>query len=50
MQDFSAQAREDFASAKRRIRPFILRRLKREVAQELPPRIEETLNCEMYES
>ena len=31
----------------RRIRPFILRRLKSEVAQELPPRQEQVLYCEL---
>ena len=31
----------------RRIRPFILRRLKSEVAQELPPRQEQILYCEL---
>lgn len=30
-----------------RIRPFILRRLKKDVAKELPPRIENILNCEL---
>ena len=32
-----------------RIRPFVLRRLKREVAPELPPRTEMTLHCELSE-
>jgi SNF2 family DNA or RNA helicase len=32
---------------KARIKPFILRRLKREVAPELPPRTEVVLNCEL---
>ncbi|MBI4705083.1 MAG: DEAD/DEAH box helicase [Deltaproteobacteria bacterium] len=32
-----------------RIRPFVLRRLKREVAPELPPRIETVLLCELSE-
>jgi len=30
-----------------RIKPFVLRRLKREVAPELPPRTETVLNCEL---
>ncbi len=33
----------------RRIRPFLLRRLKREVAPELPPRTEVVLECELSE-
>jgi len=33
-----------------RIRPFILRRLKREVATELPPRTEMVLHCELSET
>ncbi len=33
-----------------RVRPFILRRLKREVAPELPPRTEVTLCCELSEA
>jgi SNF2 family DNA or RNA helicase len=32
---------------KSRIKPFILRRLKKEVAPELPPRIEQILHCEL---
>ena len=32
---------------RRRIRPFVLRRLKREVAPELPPRTEVVLRCEL---
>jgi superfamily II DNA or RNA helicase len=35
---------------RRRIRPFVLRRLKREVAPELPPRTEVVLRCELRES
>jgi superfamily II DNA or RNA helicase len=35
------------AELKARIKPFILRRLKREVAPELPPRTEVVLNCEL---
>jgi len=31
----------------RRIRPFLLRRTKEEVAPELPPRVEEDIRCEM---
>ncbi|HYD48630.1 MAG TPA: SNF2-related protein, partial [Terriglobales bacterium] len=33
-----------------RIRPFVLRRLKRDVAPELPPRTEVVLHCELAES
>ena len=33
-----------------RVRPFILRRLKREVAPELPPRTEVTLHCELSDA
>src|SRR5690606_271002 len=32
---------------RRRIRPFVLRRLKSEVAKELPPRIDVVLRCEL---
>ncbi|MFV8750647.1 SNF2-related protein [Nannocystaceae bacterium ST9] len=32
---------------RRRIRPFVLRRLKREVAKELPPRTDVVLRCEL---
>jgi len=32
---------------RRRIRPFVLRRLKHEVARELPPRQEQVLSCEL---
>lgn len=32
---------------RRRIKPFVLRRLKREVAKELPPRIDVVLRCEL---
>jgi SNF2 family DNA or RNA helicase len=35
------------ARLRERIRPFLLRRLKREVAPELPPRTEITLRCEL---
>ena len=34
---------------RRRIRPFVLRRLKKEVARELPPRSEVVLRCELDE-
>ncbi len=34
---------------RRKIRPFVLRRLKKEVAPELPPRIEAILYCELEE-
>jgi superfamily II DNA or RNA helicase len=45
-------AEGDLDAAKRlrqRIRPFVLRRLKREVAKELPPRTEVILNCTLNE-
>ncbi|MEM9493621.1 MAG: DEAD/DEAH box helicase, partial [Myxococcota bacterium] len=45
-------SRGDGASAARlraRIRPFVLRRLKREVAPELPPRTDAILHCELDE-
>jgi superfamily II DNA or RNA helicase len=35
---------------RRRIRPFVLRRLKREVATELPPRTDAVLTCELEPS
>ena len=38
------------ARLRERIRPFVLRRLKREVAPELPPRTEIVLHCELSES
>jgi hypothetical protein len=38
------------ARLRERIRPFVLRRLKREVAPELPPRTEVVLRCELGES
>ncbi|MDR0966560.1 MAG: DEAD/DEAH box helicase [Myxococcales bacterium] len=37
------------AALRERIRPFVLRRLKREVASELPPRTESILRCELSE-
>lgn len=37
------------ASVRARIRPFVLRRLKKDVAPELPPRTEVTLRCEFNE-
>ncbi len=42
-----AEARE---ALRRRIRPFILRRLKSEVAQDLPPKAEHVVLCEMGEA
>lgn len=45
----SALTPERTAQIRRRIKPFILRRLKRDVAPELPPRIETTLACELSE-
>jgi len=38
------------ARLRERIRPFLLRRLKTEVARELPPRSEDVLHCELSES
>ena len=37
------------AALRRRLKPFVLRRLKSEVARELPPRQEQTLYCELGE-
>jgi superfamily II DNA or RNA helicase len=42
-------AREPLERLRERIRPFFLRRLKREVAPELPPRTETTLRAELGE-
>jgi SNF2 family DNA or RNA helicase len=39
--------RQALAWLRRRVRPFVLRRLKREVAPELPPRTEMVLTCEL---
>jgi superfamily II DNA or RNA helicase len=57
-QDFQEQlvepiARGDADAAARlreRIRPFLLRRMKREVASELPPRTDMLLHCELSEA
>ncbi|MBI2921099.1 MAG: SNF2 helicase associated domain-containing protein [Planctomycetes bacterium] len=38
---------EAMASLRRRVRPFILRRLKEEVARDLPPKTETLLHCEL---
>lgn len=38
------------ATLRERIRPFVLRRLKREVARELPPRTDVVLRCELSTS
>jgi SNF2 family DNA or RNA helicase len=38
---------EATADLRRRVRPFLLRRRKREVAPELPPRTESVLHCEL---
>jgi superfamily II DNA or RNA helicase len=40
---------DDLGMVRRAVQPFILRRTKREVAKELPERIEQTLPCEMTE-
>ena len=42
-----AETREGLAELRKRVRPFILRRLKRDVAPELPPRTEVVLECEL---
>lgn len=39
--------RDALAALRRRVRPFVLRRLKDEVARELPPRQEQVLYCEL---
>ncbi|MBI4978950.1 MAG: SNF2 helicase associated domain-containing protein [Spirochaetes bacterium] len=41
---------EAIAALRNRIRPFMLKRLKSEVAKDLPPRIETTLHCEFDEA
>jgi superfamily II DNA or RNA helicase len=41
---------EALAHLRQRIRPFVLRRLKSEVARELPPRTEVTLHCELSQA
>ncbi len=41
------QDHEALEAMRRRLRPFILRRLKSEVASELPPRTEQVLYCEL---
>ena len=38
------------AALRRRLRPFVLRRLKSEVAKELPPRTDQVLYCELGEA
>lgn len=43
----SSPAPEVWAELRRKVKPFILRRLKRDVAPELPPRIETVLRCEL---
>lgn len=40
--------RPDHGLLRRQTRPFILRRLKQDVAKELPPKTEQTLFCEMH--
>ncbi|KAF0246271.1 MAG: SNF2-related [Planctomycetota bacterium] len=39
--------REAMTSLRRRVRPFILRRLKEDVAKDLPPKTETLLHCEL---
>ncbi|MDZ4829392.1 MAG: DEAD/DEAH box helicase [Phycisphaerae bacterium] len=41
---------DDLAIVRRAVRPFLLRRTKREVAKELPERIEQTLHCDMTDA
>jgi SNF2 family DNA or RNA helicase len=51
-EEFSKIADGDLVAARklqRRVRPFILRRLKRDVAKELPPKTEVVLECELSE-
>jgi len=38
---------EDLETVRKAVRPFLLRRTKREVAKELPDRIEQTMHCDM---
>jgi len=40
--------RPDHGLLRRQTRPFVLRRLKQDVAKELPPKTEQTLFCEMH--
>jgi len=40
-------AEEALVRLRRKLRPFLLRRLKRDVARELPPRIERTATCSL---
>ncbi|MDQ8179248.1 DEAD/DEAH box helicase [Pelagicoccus sp. SDUM812005] len=42
-----ARGEEALADLRQRMRPFLLRRLKREVAKELPERIEKDIYCEL---
>ncbi|MCC6738198.1 MAG: SNF2 helicase associated domain-containing protein [Planctomycetia bacterium] len=42
-----AADQEAMASLRRRVRPFILRRVKEEVARDLPPKTESLLHCEL---
>jgi SNF2 family DNA or RNA helicase len=50
LERFSRNARpEEFALVRQVVRPFLLRRAKRDVARELPGRIEQTLHCDMTE-
>ncbi|NQU65161.1 MAG: DEAD/DEAH box helicase [SAR324 cluster bacterium] len=42
--------RPDHGLLRRQTRPFILRRLKQDVAKELPPKTEQTLFCEMNDN
>ncbi|MCL5099069.1 MAG: SNF2 family helicase [Candidatus Omnitrophica bacterium] len=47
MRDKNAAAQDRLA---RRIKPFLLRRLKREVATDLPPRLEQVAYCELTDA
>ena len=42
------QQEYDFSLLRKQTKPFILRRIKQNVAQSLPPKTEQTLYCEMY--
>ena len=45
----NVKRRFDHPMLRRQTKPFILRRMKQQVAKELPPKIEQTLYCEMNE-
>lgn len=47
---FKDDVSRDLQATRQRLRPFLLRRLKKDVAKELPPRTETVLYCELDES